>query len=114
MLHKENPIPVDALAWRVREAERLRDWFRNETIKDGGILRWKTNGRVVPASSYRDAYCTPPEGSEELERLEGEAFLEAYRALPQHHDEETLAEMRGAFGEGATVVNVITGRRTRL
>lgn len=114
MIHREDEIPADALAWRVREATRLRQWLRDDTDAVDGILRWKSNGRVVPASTYRDAYCTPPEGSAQVERQEADAFLEAYRSMPHHHDEETLAEMRSEFGVGTTVVNVITGTRTTL
>lgn len=114
MPYIERPIPADALPWRVREAERLRDWLRNDTIEDAGILRWKTNGHVVPSSTYRDAYCDPPIGSEQIERQEADAFLAEYRAMQIEHDEETLAEMRAAFGEGTTVVNILTGHRTRL
>lgn len=114
MLYTEHPIPADAPIWRVREADRLRAWLRDDTDETDGILRWKSNGRVVPASSYADAYCTPPATSAEVERRENDAFLEAYRSLPQEYDEDTLNEMRGAFGEGATVVNIVTGHRTTL
>jgi hypothetical protein len=114
MIYRENDIPADQPAWRVREAGRLREWLRDGTDETDGILRWKSNGRVVPASAYRDAYCTPPAGSAEVERQEGEAFLEAYRRLPHEHDAETLDEMRREFGAGSTVVNVVTGRRISL
>ena len=114
MIYRENEIPADQPAWRVREAGRLRDWLRGDTDETDGILRWRSNGRVVPASTYRDAYCTPPEGSADVERREGEAFLEKYRQMPQHYDDETLAEMRSEFGAGSTVVNIVTGRRISL
>ncbi|MFZ3481871.1 hypothetical protein [Sphingomonas sp. 3-13AW] len=68
----------------------------------------------MPASTYRDAYCDPPPGSEKVERAEAEAFLDAYRRTPRHYDQEALAEMRSVFGEGATVVDVFSGQRTRL
>ena len=114
MIHTEDEIPPDAPAWRVREAGRLREWLRDDTEETDGILRWKSNGRVVPATAYRDAYCTPPEGSAQVEQSEASAFLEAYRSMQQQYDEEQLAEMRSAFGAGSVVVNVITGKRTTL
>lgn len=114
MLHTENEIPANEPAWRVREAARLRESIRDDTDETEGILRWKSNGRVVPASTYRDAHCTPPAGSAETERREADAFLEEYRRLPHSYDAETLDEMRREFGVGTTVVNVATGIRTTL
>ena len=114
MLYGENVIPADAPAWRIRDAHRLRAWFRDDTEAVDGILRWKSNGRVVPESTYRDAYCDPPAGSAEVERSEGQAFLDAYRNMPDQYDDEALAEMRSTFGDGAVVVNIVTGRRLTL
>ncbi len=45
---------------------------------------------------------------------EGEAALESYRTNRRAPSAEKLAEMRAAFGEGATVVNVLTGDVTHL
>jgi hypothetical protein len=114
MLHQELPVPAGLPAWREREVARLRDWIRNDTDDLDGILRWKTNGRVVPETSYRDAFCEPPPGSVDTERRENAAFLDEYRRNPPRHSDETLAEMRNEFGEGATVVDVVSGRRTVL
>ena len=48
--------------------------------------------------------------------MDSERFIEAYRKMrestPYSHEE--LFEMRAAFGNGAEVVNVITGKKTRL
>ena len=41
-------------------------------------------------------------------------FLENYRRNYKGPGEEEKTEMRAAFGTGTTVVNVITGKRTRL
>jgi hypothetical protein len=43
-----------------------------------------------------------------------EVILAEYRKHDRAPSQEELAEMRAAFGEGAEVVNVITGRRTKL
>lgn len=40
--------------------------------------------------------------------------IEAYRKADHQPSEEELWEMRAAFGRGTTVVDAITGRKTRL
>ena len=45
---------------------------------------------------------------------EVEAELAEYRANYRGPSAEELAEMRAAFGPGATVVNVITGKKIKL
>lgn len=114
LAYLEDTIPGDVQPWKLREALKLREWLRDETDEDRGILRWKTNGRVVPASVYADAFCIPPAGSADVERREGDEFLKLYRERACAPDEDQVAEMRAAFGRGTTVVNVITGIRTRL
>ena len=45
-----------------------------------------------------------------------ETFLKRYREQQKNkvYSEEELYEMRAAFGEGETVVNVVTGKRITL
>ena len=45
---------------------------------------------------------------------EVKADLESYRASRKAPSGEELAEMRAAFGEGATVVDVLTGEKFKL
>ena len=42
------------------------------------------------------------------------ANLESYRAARRTSSAEEMAEMRAAFGEGTTVVDVLTGEKIRL
>ncbi|MCM1232235.1 MAG: hypothetical protein NC489_19095 [Ruminococcus flavefaciens] len=46
--------------------------------------------------------------------VEVEADLESYRAARKAPSGEEIAEMRAAFGEGAKVVDVITGEEIQL
>jgi hypothetical protein len=48
--------------------------------------------------------------------IDNSAFFKRYREEQANHvpDEEEMFEMRAAFGEGATVVNVITGKKVKL
>ena len=85
-----------------------------------GVVRWTSNNRVMPKDCreilshtvYRDLYSE--DASRAAEEAETAAFLESYRKSYKGPSEEEKAEMRAAFGTGATVVNVITGERIRL
>ena len=45
---------------------------------------------------------------------EVKADLESYRAARRAPSAEEMAEMRAAFGEGATVVDALTGEKIQL
>ncbi len=45
---------------------------------------------------------------------EVQAGLESYRASKRAPSAEEMAEMRAAFGKGATVVDILTGENIRL
>ena len=83
-----------------------------------GAIRWNCNGRYL-----MDDFCEMLEYagypfSMETTRKKREAQnaeeLAEYRRNYKGLDEEELAEARAAFGEGTTVVDVLTGEKTRL
>ena len=55
-----------------------------------------------------------PEATAAKREAQTAAFLDSYRKNYKGPSEEEKAEMRAAFGTGTTVVNVITGQRTKL
>ncbi len=83
-----------------------------------GAIRWNSNGRYL-----MDDFCEKLEyagyafsrvaTAEKREAQNAESLAE-YCRNDRGLSGETLAEARAAFGEGTTVVNVLTGRRTRL
>ena len=85
-----------------------------------GVVRWTSNNRVMPKDCreilshtvYRDLYSE--DASRAAEEAETAAFLDSYRKNYKGPGEEEKAEMRAAFGTGATVVDIITGERIRL
>ena len=88
------------------------------TVDENGALSWKSNGRYLP-----DDFCEKLEYagfpfSREATRTAREAQVDAelaeYRKNRRAPSAEELREMRRAFGEGATVVDVITGDRIQL
>lgn len=108
-----------SVAWydwrRVEENKRLIDQVRNETyIDETGALRWLSSKNTVP-----DDVCEIAGVSDEvreLTRKANERDIDELRQsmMDKEYSEEELFEMRAAFGPGATVVNVLTGKKIKL
>ena len=103
-----------------QEIAKMQQRVDNDEIRtniNGGAF-WNSNGNYLPADcaeilSHTD-FAFSLEETNRARKAQNEAFLENYRKNYQGPTAEEQAEMRAAFGEGATVVNVITGKRTRL
>jgi hypothetical protein len=80
--------------------------------------RWKTNNAYPPDEVL--AYASVSRAERRrcglLRAAESQRFLQEYRRVRRgrKRDPEEMYEMRAAFGPGETVVDVITGERTRL
>lgn len=91
-------------------------------IDNNGVYRWKSNDSVPPEDILEEMFVDAVIDEEELRyckmvrKREQDVFLNAYRErMANHvHSEEELYEMRAAFGEGAEVVNAITGQVIKL
>lgn len=103
-----------------QEAERLIANFDKGASLVEGVVRWNSNGRVPPRDvlDLWKHVGKPFDHDRSVKAGEKETieFLAAYRMANRDRkpDPEELAEMRVAFGPGAEVVDVITGRRTVL
>lgn len=86
------------------------------------VLRWKSNGSVPPKDcvahwQYLGLVCTNTVlHCDEVRKREQTAFLAEYVKHQRNNppSDEELFEMRAAFGEGETVVDVLSGRRIYL
>jgi len=69
--------------------------------------------RIVPPSVLKDYNVGLPARQQEMCDIARQGFLDDARERMSNHvpTEEEKYEMRAAFGEGATVVNVITGKK---
>lgn len=87
------------------------------TIDENGVAR-NCIGRVLMDDMLEKVQHLTDKASAEATRAareaENEAFLEEYRKNYQGPTKEEKAEMRAAFGEGETVVDIITGQRISL
>ena len=100
-----------------REATRLADEIRDPvtaTLVDG-VLRWVSNGRVPPQDIVALGLhlgMAIDEGKCDAGRsVDLSTFLKGYNPVVT---DEQRHEMRANFGPGATVVNVLTGRKVTL
>ena len=105
-----------------QEVARVREQYENGEliIDEYGIAYWASNANAIPEEvAEKVEYAGLPINRELTKELEDEQTarsIEAYRERMKDYEysEEELFEMRCAFGEGATVVNVITGKRIQL
>ncbi len=109
-------VPATTKPWTLWEIARLRAKLVTDTVLDGAALRWKSNNRCVPDSTFQDAFCEPSAAHVATCNHETDVFINQYRERMKNHvhSAEELFEMRSAFGPNTTVVNVITGRKTKL
>lgn len=85
---------------------------------EDGVLRWKSNGQVpfddMLQLAQEIGLPVDLDASRAARQTEQAAFLAEYRRAQRSPSAEEVAEMRAAFGEGTTVVDVLSGRRIRL
>ena len=102
-----------------KELKKIREELEQSliTIDENGVARNRI-GRVLMSDMLEkltyitdevDAEATAAARAEEVQRS-----LEAYRANAKPASEEEKNEMRAAFGEGQTVVDILTGERITL
>ena len=101
------------------EAERLMSQRDNIEVEEDGAAKWISSGNYLPADvveklTFAGADFFSAEATAAKREAQTAAFLDSYRRNYKGPSEEEKAEMRAAFGEGTTVVNVITGKKTRL
>jgi len=101
-----------------REAAHIRKTFFQDTTFTDGVYRWQSNGAVPPADVLDCVADLIPAAVLEhctgVRDRETQEFLAAYRQNAQEPNAEQLADLRAAFGPGAEVVNVVTGKKIRL
>ena len=95
----------------------FRNTFESTAYTDDGrIWRWASNNAVVPLDAAAD-YGIPVDVAAQTAARDAEtaAFVASYRAARRNRrpSAEERFELRAAFGPGRTVVNVLTGERTR-
>lgn len=97
------------------DAQQVTDQFGTDIVISGGIPRWQSNNQIPPADVLALWHATgkPFRYAASMLALERETarFLAEYRRNYTGPSDEDRAEARAAMGEGADVVNVLTGDR---
>ena len=88
------------------------------TVDADGAIRWNSNGRYLMDDFCEKleyaGYGFSREATAQKREAQDEESLAEYRRNNNGLFGEALAEARAAFGEGTTVVDVLTGKKTRL
>ena len=88
------------------------------TVDTDGAIRWKSNGRYLMDDFCEKleyaGYAFSREATAAKRDVQNAESLAEYRRNDKGFSREELAEARAAFGEGTTVVNVLTGKKTKL
>ncbi|HEL0548236.1 TPA: hypothetical protein TUU01_002225 [Streptococcus equi subsp. zooepidemicus] len=102
-----------------KELEEIRKDLAEEkiTIDENGVAR-NCIGRVLMSDMLEKLTYVTDEVDEEATKAardeEVTRSLAEYRRNAKPASEEELSEMRAAFGEGQTIVNILTGERITL
>ena len=97
---------------------KIQEDFSRTTF-EGNVIRWVSNGNVPPKDIVEGFFesglitAVQKEHSDATRSRETMQFLERYKEAMANRTEEQKAaeraEVRAAFGNDATVVNIITG-----
>lgn len=91
---------------------------KDATVEADGDIKWNSNGRYLMDDFCEKleyaGYDFSRETTAKKRDAQNEESLAEYRRNYKGLSAEELAEARAAFGEGTTVVNVLTGDKTVL
>lgn len=100
----------------VRKAVAKAD--SDAAVEADGAIKWNSNGRYLMDDFCEKleyaGYAFSREATAKKREVQDEESLAEYRRNDKGFTGEALAEARAAFGEGVTVVNVLTGKKTLL
>lgn len=88
------------------------------TVEADGAIKWNSNGRYLMDDFCEKleyaGYAFSREATAKKREAQNAKSLAEYRRNDKGFSGEGLAEARAVFGEGTTVVNVLTGKKTKL
>ena len=108
--------------WKKNAEEEIRKAVAQAetqaTVDADGAIRWNSNGRYLMDDFCEKleyaGYAFSREATAEKREAQNAESLAQYRRNGKVLSGEALAEARAAFGEGTTVVDVLTGKKTRF
>ena len=108
--------------WKKNTEEEVRKAVvqadEKATVEADGAVKWNSNGLYLMDDFCEKleyaGYAFSREATAEKRDEQNAESLAEYRKSDRGLSGEALAEARAAFGEGTTVVNVLTGKKTLL
>lgn len=108
--------------WQASAEQDVKDAVKNANenaiVEEDGAIKWKSNGAYIPDDFCEKleyaGYKFSREATAVKRAAQVQKELAQYRANYTGPSDEEVAEMRAAFGEGETVVDVITGKTIKL
>lgn len=102
--------------------------YGSQRVGQPGVPRWEVNGQIPPSDCIVEFFIHKTPGFDEaetlcarqddIEKLRKQMIRRAARAakagMEGGYTAEQMMEMRNELGRGTTVVNVLTGRKTKL
>jgi hypothetical protein len=95
--------------------------IESEVRFQNGVWVWISNGRVPPADAIKDYGIDKLPNfdkarHDQVRDQQTAEFLDSYRKKMESWEPsaEEMYEMRAAYGKGATVINLITGRKYKV
>jgi hypothetical protein len=112
-------LPTDHLKFKydLDCVERLRKSFQTDAyVGKNGELHWKSNGAVIGLDTFKSGCVEAPATQQAEYEQDVKKSLAEYRKAKENYQysAEELFEMKAAFGEGTTVVDILTGKKTKL
>lgn len=103
------PLSIEE-EWRGPRIRRFRRKLEREArLRGDGAIVWEDSGSIIPPEVLReDGRVEVPENHEEAYKRHEESDTSSHAS--QEPTAEQKFEMRAAFGEGQTVVDVRTGQ----
>ena len=87
-------------------------------VEEHKVLRWVSSDNVIPSDIVEAAKWAYQDEMNEARDKQQRAAIERYIEAQANRTPEQIAEeefeMRAAFGPGETVVNIFTGKRTKI
>lgn len=100
------------------DSEKVLDMFHTDVFIENGVVRWISNKNIPPEDILEFwnyiGFDFDYELSKKVAEKETAAAIEDYKKNRKALSAEELYEMEAAFGEGATVIDVISGQKIKL
>lgn len=94
------------------ESLRVKNLF-TDTIVYNGIARWKSNGNIPPQDILEFwnflGFDFDYDATSELRQVEDDEAIQRLKNRYNKLTSEDIHELRGAFGPGQKIVNILTG-----